>query len=287
MSWNSKKLLIIILSIISLFLIVGGYFFIKSRQAIKVRETSRTISSTTAPAISNPITEKPSVITKKLPILIYHYVEINQDKRDTFRDTLNIKPYIFEQQILTLQKAGYKLIWPSEISEFLNDTSGQKYVMITFDDGYGTFYTQTYPFIKKLNVKVTNYIIYDKLGLLNYMTKPQVHEVVKDGLVEIGSHTLTHPNLTKLSPQELRRQLSDSRALIEKEFGVSVKSFCYPYGYYNQATIPFVKEAGYDNAVTTHEGTIFHSDNMYEIKRFRPGYLTGQDLLDKISKDNN
>ena len=234
-----------------------------------------------------PETPKPEIKTKKLPILIYHYVEINQDKKDTIRDSLNINPYVFEQQMQTLQKAGYKFIWPSELDQFMKDTSDQKYVMITFDDGYATFYTQTYHFIKKNNVKVTNYIISDRIGYLNYMTKAQIHEILKDGLVELGSHTLTHPDLTSLSQEELKRQLSKSKLDLEKEFGVSIKSFCYPYGYYVPSIIPFVKEAGYDNAVTTKEGTIYNIDNKFEIKRFRAGYLTGDDLLAKIEKDNN
>ena len=134
---------------------------------------------------------------------------------------------------------------------------------------FGTFYTQTYHFIKKNNVKVTNYIISDRIGYLNYMTKAQIHEILKDGLVELGSHTLTHPDLTSLSQEELKRQLSKSKVDLEKEFGVSIKSFCYPYGYYVPSIIPFVKEAGYDNAVTTKEGTIYNIDNKFEIKRFR------------------
>jgi len=275
----SKKVLTIIISIISLILIIGGYFYLTklSHQTISYR----------VPQAPLPETPKPEIKTKKLPILIYHYVEINQDKKDTIRDSLNINPYVFEQQMQTLQKAGYKFIWPSELDQFMKDTSDQKYVMITFDDGYATFYTQTYHFIKKNNVKVTNYIISDRIGYLNYMTKAQIHEILKDGLVELGSHTLTHPDLTSLSQEELKRQLSKSKLDLEKEFGVSIKSFCYPYGYYVPSIIPFVKEAGYDNAVTTKEGTIYNIDNKFEIKRFRAGYLTGDDLLAKIEKDNN
>lgn len=291
---ESKKILITILSIISAILIVGGVFYKFYNK--KILTTNPNVSKDASYSlIPNPMdiiqtTPEPETsknITKKLPILIYHYVEINQDKRDTIRDSLNIVPHVFEQQILTLQNAGYKFIWPSELDTFLKDKSDTKYVMITFDDGYGTFYTQTYPFIKKLNVKVTNYLIANRLGYLNYMTKDQVRLILKDGLVEFGSHTLNHPNLTALSPQMLQREISDSKTILEKEFGINVTSFCYPYGYYNQNTIPYVKEAGYTTAVTTREGTIFNSDNMFEIKRFRAGYLTGQALLDKIEKDNN
>ncbi len=237
--------------------------------------------------VSPEVVSASKLQTKKLPVFVYHYVEINQDKKDTTRDSLNINPYVFEQQMLTLQKAGYKFIWPSELDQFMEDTSDQKYVMITFDDGYATFYNQTYHFIKKNNLKVVNYLIYNKLGYLNYMTKDQVRDILKDGLVEFGSHTLDHPDLVYISRDEARRQIIDSKTLLEKEFGIKINSFCYPYGYYVPELIPFVEEAGYTNATTTKEGTILNRDRFFEIKRFRPGYLTGQDLLDKINKDSN
>ena len=274
MTFVSKKSLFIILATLSLLLIgLGAYFYFLKSNLVRV--------------LNPEIVSKPIVTKKKLPVFVYHYVEINQDKKDTIRDSLNIDPYVFEQQMLTLQKAGYKFIWPSELDQFMEDTSDQKYVMVTFDDGYATFYNQTYHFIKKNNLKVVNYLIYNKLGYLNYMTKDQVREILKDGLVEFGSHTLDHPDLVYISRDEARRQIIDSKSLLEKEFGIKINSFCYPYGYYVPELIPFVKEAGYTNATTTKEGTILDRDKYFEIKRFRPGYLTGQDLLDKINKDSN
>ena len=186
MTFVSKKSLFIILATLSLLLIgLGTYFYFFESNPIRV--------------LNPEIVSKPIVTKKKLPVFVYHYVEINQDKKDTIRDSLNIDPYVFEKQMLTLQKAGYKFIWPSELDQFMEDTSDQKYVMITFDDGYGTFYNQTYHFIKKNNLKVVNYLIYNKLGNLNYMTKDQVREILKDGLVEFGSHTLDHPDLVYIS----------------------------------------------------------------------------------------
>lgn len=282
----SKKILIFILSIISAILIAGVLLYLTNIS--KNNSINKVVIDTIIPKIHiSPEPEEPKVTSKKLPILIYHYVEINQDKRDTIRDSLNINPYVFEQQVLTLKNAGYKFIWPSEINEFLNDKSDTKYVMITFDDGYGTFYSQTYPFIKKHNLKVTNYLIAHRLGFSNYMTKSQVHSILKDGLVELGSHTLNHPDLRSLSVIQLQKEISDSKIELEKEFGVSITSFCYPYGYYNSNTIPYVMRAGYTTAVTTREGTIFNSDNLFEIKRFRTGYLTGQALLNKIENNND
>jgi peptidoglycan/xylan/chitin deacetylase (PgdA/CDA1 family) len=168
----------------------------------------------------------------------------------------------------------------------LKDKSGQKYVAVTFDDGYESFYSQTYPFIKKHGIKITNYIIYDSIGKLNYMSKPQIQKIYSEGLLEIGSHTLNHPDLRAFSDEEVRRQLISSKKSLEKDFGVSVVSFCYPYGFFNEKTISLVKEAGYKNATTTQLGSVVYEDKLQTISRIRPGIKTDQELLKYLDSIN-
>jgi len=186
-------------------------------------------------------------LAKKIPVLMYHYVEINQDKKDFKRDSLNINPYIFEKQMITLKNAGYKFIWMSEIEQALKDKSNQKYVAITFDDGYESY---------------------------------------SEGLLEIGSHTLNHPDLRAFSDEEVKRQLVSSKKSLEKEFGISVVSFCYPFGFFNEKTISLVNEAGYKNATTTQLGSVVYEDKLQTISRIRPGIKTDQELLKYLDSIN-
>jgi hypothetical protein len=55
----------------------------------------------------------PDISEINIPILMYHYVEYNKDKRDFIRDSLNVQPHVFEKQIVTLKNAGYVFITPS------------------------------------------------------------------------------------------------------------------------------------------------------------------------------
>lgn len=229
---------------------------------------------------------EPKVLSKKIVILMYHYVEINKNKDDFKRDSLNTLPFIFEQQMLTLKNAGYKFIFPSEIPAALEDTSPQKYVVITFDDGYRTFFTYTYPIIKKHGIKSVNYIIANFIGRQNNMDSSMIETLIKEGLVEIGSHTLNHPDLTSISDAQLKLEIIESKNLLEKRFNTKVSSFCYPYGFYNEKSFPYLKEAGYTTAVTTKEGSQVFENSLYEIKRIRPGILTGQNLIDYLEKIN-
>lgn len=289
MNSSSLKPLFLILSAL-LLVLGGGFWYFKTSKSLSLNlfrnQISNPVVIETKPLADFtpiPIT-KPS---KKLIFLMYHYVEVNQDKKDFKRDSLNTNPYIFEQQMLTLQKAGYKFILPSEISEFLNDKSDAKYVVVSFDDGYRTFYTYTYPIIKKYGIKSVNYIIYNFIGRQNNMDAWMIEQLVKDGLVEIGSHTLNHLDLTSLNSAELKSEIIDSKINLEKRFNIKVSAFCYPYGYYNEKAFPFLKDAGYLTATTTKEGSQVSEDSLYEIKRIRPGIHTGQGLLDYLDSINN
>jgi peptidoglycan/xylan/chitin deacetylase (PgdA/CDA1 family) len=224
--------------------------------------------------------------TKKIPVLMFHYVEINQNKNDFLRDNLNTNPLIFEKQILTFKNAGYEFIWASEIPKALSDKSDKKYVVFTFDDGYETFFLQTYPIIKKHKIKVTNYIISDFIGKPNYMNKNQLTKVYSEGLLEIGSHTLNHPGLTIISKSEAIKQLVDSKKNLESIFGTKVNSFCYPYGFYNEEIASLVRDAGYTNATTTKLGSVVSDDALFTINRIRPGIMYDGELLKYIDSIN-
>jgi peptidoglycan-N-acetylglucosamine deacetylase len=69
--------------------------------------------------------------------------------------------------------------------------------------------------------------------------------------MEIGSHTLTHPNLTKLSKHRALHELVASRHRLEDIVGEPIVSFCYPAGKFNSITRSWVVEAGYKLARTT------------------------------------
>jgi len=224
--------------------------------------------------------------TKKIPVLMYHYVEINQNKKDFLRDNLNTNPYIFEKQILTFKNAGFEFIWASEIPMALNDKSDKKYVVFTFDDGYESFYSQTYPIIKKHKIKVTNYLIADFIGNANYMSKGQIDKIFDEGFLEIGSHTLNHPGLTVISKEEANRQIIESKKKLEKMFNTYVGSFCYPYGFFNSEIAILVEKAGYTNATTTRLGSVVSKSNLYEINRIRPGIMTEDVLLKYLDSIN-
>lgn len=99
------------------------------------------------------------------------------------------------------------------------------------------------------------------------ITWDQAREMDTHG-VEIESHTVTHPMLTHVSDEQLRKELIDSRQRLEAELQRPVKSFCYPNGAYDERIRRAVAEAGYVCAVTTQHGFNRRKDDLLTLRRF-------------------
>ncbi len=217
----------------------------------------------------------------KVPILMYHYIEYVSDKNDTIRISLNTLPIILDEQIKTLKEAGYTFMSVNELSLVMNGKMQlpKKSVILTFDDGYRDFYTDAYPILKKHNAKATQYVVSGLLNSPNYMLKNQVKEIAKDGLVEIGAHTVNHNWLKDQAVEKLAFEISQSKVDLENLIKKPVTSFAYPYGAFDQQAITQTKLAGYETAVSTVPGIKHSFFSKYFLFRVRPGARTGQELI--------
>jgi len=87
-------------------------------------------------------------------------------------------------------------------------------------------------------------------------------------LLEIGSHTKTHPHLKDLSTKEdFYKELYESKVKIEKEIGYPVKHLCYPYGSYNKNVIQQAKRFGYLTGLTIIRGLNSLKTDLFQLKR--------------------
>jgi CelD/BcsL family acetyltransferase involved in cellulose biosynthesis/peptidoglycan/xylan/chitin deacetylase (PgdA/CDA1 family) len=104
------------------------------------------------------------------------------------------------------------------------------------------------------------------------LTWPQIQEMQRSG-ISFGSHTLTHPAVSRLKPSELVRELCQSKADLEDRLHAEVKDFAYPFGkpadYQN--TMEVVERSGYRSASTTNWGINTPGANPYELFRVSIG----------------
>lgn len=217
--------------------------------------SSNYYKSSTPPAIISPsaIVATPIEIKKingtvHLPILLYHKTPAN-----------------FDFQMKHLVDAGYTPVFMQEVYMILTGKMAgpAKPVAITFDDGF-TDQLEAVKILKKYNFKSTFYIIVggDLSGWCigvekksntcgdSYLNWDQIKTIQSSGLVEIGSHTVDHLQLASLNEAAQRFQIFESKKTLELNLGVSILSFCYPYGNFNTTSEQLAKEAGYNNATT-------------------------------------
>ncbi len=227
----------------------------------------------------------------KVPILLYHYLEYNQDLKDTIRTSLSVTPFWFEKQLEDLRYNGYHTISFADLYTTIEKHSKlpQKPVILTFDDGYRDFYTDAFPLLKKYKAKATVFIIPGFLDKPNYLFDWQVKEIANDNtrLVTIGAHTMHHPALTSLDPQKAFEEILDSKKFLEKNYNQPVTVFNYPYGLFNNDVIDLVKKAKFQMAVSTILGDTQSLENIFILPRIRVGNYAGTIFEERLNIDRN
>ncbi len=236
--------------------------------------------------ITTPTTAAPTVPpapptprgTTVIPVLMYHYVRVVTDKSDTIGINLSVTPANFAAQMKYLADNGYTTLTMREVHAILAGAQPlpPKAIALTFDDGYRDFYTAAWPVLRQYNFKATNYVITNVIGEEQYLTWPMLQELDTSGLIEIGAHTRSHPDLRGLGKDKRWDEIIGSKAILEEGLGHPIASLCYPSGFYNADTMADVKRAGYLTAVTTAYGTKQNLQNAFELPRVR---VNGPDPL--------
>ena len=233
---------------------------------------------------------KPAVDWRHPRVLMYHMVREHIDGAKF--NKLRVKPAEFDRQVAWMKAQGFHFVTMQE----LQDNWGQhpeKTVAITFDDGYLDNLENAYPILEKYQAKATIYVVVDRhdrdwstykkahhnsgeLAREPKLNDEQVQFLAQSGVVEIGSHTLTHANLDKLDDAACLAELVDSKQQLEQLTGKAVNSFAYPFGIYSQRDVNLAKQAGYHNAVTTKEGIDGLNPDFMQLQRIK---ISGKDSM--------
>lgn len=200
-----------------------------------------------------------------IPILVYHRIGYAPATATSTYKSFVIEPEWFEKQLQYLKDNGFETIFYSDLINYLDYGAPlpAKPVMINFDDGFKNAYETVFPILKKFNMKGTLFVITKSVGNGLYASWDQIKEMQKSGIVEIGSHTLWHPYLTKSLKGE--REITESKQTLEKELGVPVETFAYPYGDYNNAVEKMVKDAGYKIGRSFSTGNGITEENRFHV----------------------
>jgi peptidoglycan/xylan/chitin deacetylase (PgdA/CDA1 family) len=197
-----------------------------------------------------------------VPILEYHV--LGEAPADAPYPELYVTRPDFRHQLEWLDAHGYQAVTLEQVEQAWYDGAKlpPKPIVLSFDDGYRPQYTFALPQLRKhgwagvLNLKAEGSDLYES----------NVRAMIAAGW-ELAAHTIHHLDLTELDAAALQEEVVGSRRLLQREFGVPVKNFCYPAGQFDETVIAAVEAAGYVGATTEIPGYAA-SDAPYELARF-------------------
>ena len=193
-----------------------------------------------------------------VPILMYHSVAPQGD-------ALTVTPAELDAQLDFLKSAGFETV---TLREVLDAQDGHaklphKAIVLTFDDGYVDAATEVLPRLLQRGQKATFFIISGFCAVdasarvtqwhKQFLTWPEVR-ALRDAGMEIGSHTVSHRKLSPLKRDDLRNEVTQSRAALERYLGMRIELFAYPYNDQSKWVRRAVEKAGYRGAVVGARG---------------------------------
>jgi peptidoglycan/xylan/chitin deacetylase (PgdA/CDA1 family) len=150
-------------------------------------------------------------------------------------------------------------------------TNGRR-AFVTFDDGFQNIFDNALPELEQRRIPAAIFVVAGALGTTpnwkdySGSSDPEMHEPILTAeqlrklpcdLIQIGSHTVTHPMLPLLSEKQARIELAESRTMLEGIIGRKVKLFSFPYGSASASLVKWCQEEGYEQLFITYPRTAF------------------------------
>jgi peptidoglycan/xylan/chitin deacetylase (PgdA/CDA1 family) len=211
-------------------------------------------------------------------ILLYHHiapVESIPKTADRVRDDgwrFTHSPEAFEFQMQELRRRGYRFVSLGQLVDEIHATGKESHdsFAVTFDDGWADNYLYAVPLLTKLGISATFFVttrhVTDGRSDSGRMNCEQLREMAAQGMT-IGSHTRTHPDLTRIPEAAARHEIAGSKADLERALRVPVDFLAYPGGAFNTRVAELAREAGYHAACSVLGPKRNDSNSLYWLYR--------------------
>jgi peptidoglycan/xylan/chitin deacetylase (PgdA/CDA1 family) len=219
--------------------------------------------------------------TDAIPILMYHVIAAPPPGAPF--PGLYVEPAEFAEQMQELRRSGWHAVTLDQAEAYWRTgvpLGAGKPIVVSFDNGYQSQYTQALPVLRRLgwvgdeNIQLTG--LPPSQGGLG----PQEIRGLLSAGWELDTQGMSHASLISLNAEELRYQVVEARKILQRRYGIPVHWFCYPSGLYDPTVEAAVKAAGYTGATTVVPGWAHPSEDPYRLHRLRVlGGTTGEQLL--------
>lgn len=220
-------------------------------------------------------------LCREMPVIMYHRFIEQESEKGVHGTWLPVA--MFEKHLKLMKWLGYETLTFRDLADkgFIHRLQyGKKYLMITVDDGYRDNLTRMLPLLEKYGYKAVVYIVtgedHNRWDVehpthpdtpVALMNGEEIRALVTSGHVEIGGHTLTHPRLSKLMPEQQAHEIRVNKERLEQLLGHPLLSFAYPYGDLNDDAKVQASAAGYRYAVATNSGPRAMHQDPLQIRR--------------------
>jgi peptidoglycan/xylan/chitin deacetylase (PgdA/CDA1 family) len=201
----------------------------------------------------------------RVPVLLYHHVA--EAPAGTSR-ALYVAPRLFARQMAALDRAGYTAVTLDRVWRAWRGGRAlpRRPVVVSFDDGYANQHRSAAPVLRRLGWPGVLFLSMRFLDDDDGISSRQVRSLIGQGWA-VDAHTLTHPDLTTLDGDAMRREIGGSRRAIREAFGVPANFFAYPFGRFDDAVAEAVRAAGFRAATTTRRGQATAQQDPYALPR--------------------
>jgi peptidoglycan/xylan/chitin deacetylase (PgdA/CDA1 family) len=216
-----------------------------------------------------PVTTPP-LPSRTLHVFCYHGVE------DSPSNTFFNRTEDFAAQMQVLADEGFHCINCMQWAQYLAGERDlpDKPVLLTFDDGNISVYDTVHPILQRHGFTATLFVYGSAIGNQGHMSWEQLKELHSLGY-EVGSHTVTHANLTKFDEGEsleayqarIVEELTDSKTQIENAIGEPITALAYPYGNYDEFVMAAARDAGYRVAFSIDRGAADERSDAWRLPR--------------------
>jgi len=168
-----------------------------------------------------------------------------------------------------------------------------KTVAITFDDGYRSFYDTAFPILREFGFSATVFVVTGRCGKdnrwegqparipsMDLLSWEQVLEL-SENRIDFGSHSISHPDLSRMSVDAAEKEIADSLKMIQDRTGKKSGLFCYPYGRYN-ASVRSIIARHYQAACSTELDVVSSESDVYSLPRIDMYYFSRNELFQRL-----
>ncbi len=179
----------------------------------------------------------------------------------------NIRMDVFNQQMLIIKELNFNFYKPQIFLNEFNNPKKEKKILITIDDGFKSFYTEAWPYLKKNKIPFILFVSTEPVGKHGYMNWDEIKEIENSELGYIGHHSHTHEYLIDKSYSEFVKDIETASQIFKKNLGYIPEIFSYPFGEYSKEMKDYISK-NFKLGFGQHSGVIDMNKDKYELPRF-------------------